>query len=80
MASTPISPNPAARQGGDRRGGVGELVTSVEPGLRQVEQVELVLVDDPPTLGMDGEILVADPDRRGADLFGEAAEDRIASL
>ena len=56
------------------------MVTSVESGLRQVEQVELVLVDDPTALGMDGEILVADPDRRGADFFGEAAEDRIRFL
>ena len=48
-----------------------------EPRRRQVEQVRLVLVDEAPALLVDGEVLVADEDRPGADRLRPAAEDVV---
>jgi hypothetical protein len=48
-------------QRGDRQPGVLELMASVKPGCRQVEQARLVLIDKPSALFSGGPILTCDP-------------------
>ncbi len=68
---------PGGAQRGDRRSGVDQLMAPGEARPREVEQVGLVLVDEPAALLVHGEVLITDQHGPGTDGFRAPAEDGV---